>query len=95
MKLTGHSFSCNTLTNFEYHMRAMTGNGNYVNLFIFFRPGHDEPVVSISQALSNESQAQQIPHQQQPLQPMVFTTTASVVDPIPGDNPQLFHSTKF
>ena len=61
----------------------------------FFRPGHDEPVVSISQALSNESQAQQIPHQQQPLQPMVFTTTASVVDPIPGDNPQLFHSTKF
>merc|ERR1711971_205382 len=62
---------------------------------ILIRPGHDEPVVSISQALSNESQAQQIPHQQQPLQPMVFTTTASVVDPIPGDNPQLFHSTKF
>ena len=50
-------------------------------------------MVSISQALS-ESQAQ-IPQQQQPLQPMVFTTTASVVDPEPADNPQLFHSTKF
>jgi len=59
---------------------------------ILIRPGHDEPVVSISQALSESTT--QIPQQQQPLQPMVFTTTASVVDE-PADNPQLFHSTKF
>ena len=55
-------------------------------------------MVSISQALS-ESQAQ-IPQAQQLLQPMVFTTTASVVDTEQAttaseNNPQLFHSTKF
>jgi len=57
---------------------------------ILIRP-HEESVVSISQALSG-SQAQ-LPHQQQH-QPMVFTTTASVIDE-PDNNMQLFHSTKF
>ena len=90
VKLTAHTCSLDHFTNFEWPETDMMWIFS-----LFFRPGHDEPVVSISQALSNESQAQQIPHQQQPLQPMVFTTTASVVDPIPGDNPQLFHSTKF
>merc|ERR550532_1704440 len=58
---------------------------------ILIRP-HEESVVSISQALSG-SQAQ-LPHQQQQHQPMVFTTTASVIDE-PDNNMQLFHSTKF
>ena len=62
-----------------------------VQLFFLFRP-HEESVVSISQALSG-SQAQ-LPHQQQQHQPMVFTTTASVIDE-PDNNMQLFHSTKF
>ena len=69
-------------------------------VLLSYRP-HEDPVVSISQALS-ESQAQ-IPQAQQLLQPMVFTTSASVVDPEQAttaqaaqeNNPQLFHSTKF
>jgi hypothetical protein len=32
VKLTHHSYSSNSLTNFEYKGFAMTGNGNYENL---------------------------------------------------------------
>ena len=32
VKLTSHTCSCNDLTNFEYQVRAMTGNGNCVDL---------------------------------------------------------------
>jgi len=33
MKLTGHTYyACNSLTNFQYEVHAMTGNGNQVNL---------------------------------------------------------------
>ena len=74
-------------------MSATTAKKSFlmeVQLFFLFRP-HEESVVSISQALSG-SQAQ-LPHQQQH-QPMVFTTTASVIDE-PDNNMQLFHSTKF
>ena len=35
MKVTGHTFSCNDLTNFKYQVHAMTGNGNFANLFEF------------------------------------------------------------
>ena len=35
VKLTSHTCSCNDLTNFEYQVRAMTGNGNFANLFEF------------------------------------------------------------
>ena len=35
VKVTGHTFSCNDLTNFKYQVRAMTGNGNFANLFEF------------------------------------------------------------
>ena len=35
VKVTGHTFFCNDLTNFKYQMRAMTGNGNFANLFEF------------------------------------------------------------
>ena len=31
-KLTGQSYACNSLKNFEYEAYAMTGNGNQVNL---------------------------------------------------------------
>jgi hypothetical protein len=30
VKLTGHTYPCNSLTNFTYEVHAMTGNGNYV-----------------------------------------------------------------
>ena len=33
VKLTGNTCFCNDLTNFEYQVRAMTRNENYVNLF--------------------------------------------------------------
>ena len=36
MKLTDHTCSCNDLTNFEYQVRAMTGNGSYVIFFFEF-----------------------------------------------------------
>ena len=29
MILADHTYNCNSLTNFEYEARAMTGNGNY------------------------------------------------------------------
>ena len=32
VKLTGYTYACNSLTNFEYEGHAMTGNGNHVNL---------------------------------------------------------------
>lgn len=88
---------------------AVTSQGEHHQILI--RPATHEdqhqPVVSISQALSNE-----ILPQQQPLQPMVFTTVASNVNNAPTTastsasvnvstnseaetNPQLFHSTKF
>ena len=31
VKLTGYTFACINLTNFDYEARAMTGNGNQVN----------------------------------------------------------------
>ena len=37
VKLTGYTYACHDLTNFEYQMRTMTGNGSYVNLFKFVR----------------------------------------------------------
>ena len=51
-------------------------------------------MVSISQALSG-SQAQLSQHQIQQNQPMVFTTTASVIDQPDSNQQQQFHSTKF
>jgi len=32
VKLTGHTYACNSLTNFQYEVHAMTGNRNQVNL---------------------------------------------------------------
>ena len=32
MKLIGHTYDCNSLTNFAYEVNEMTGNGNCVNL---------------------------------------------------------------
>ena len=32
VKLTDNIYPCNSLTHFEYEVRSMTGNGNYVNL---------------------------------------------------------------
>ena len=32
MKLIGHTYDCNSLTNFEYEVNEMTGNGSNVNL---------------------------------------------------------------
>ena len=32
VKLTGYTYACNSLTNFESEVHAMTGNGNQVNL---------------------------------------------------------------
>ena len=32
VKLTGYTYACNSLTNFESEVRAKTGNGNQVNL---------------------------------------------------------------
>jgi hypothetical protein len=32
VKLTGHNYAYNNLTNFEYVVHAITGNGNYANL---------------------------------------------------------------
>ena len=32
VKLTDNIYPCNSLKNFEYEVRSMTGNGNYVNL---------------------------------------------------------------
>ena len=32
VKLTGHTYAYNSLTNFQYEVHAMTGNGNQVNL---------------------------------------------------------------
>ena len=34
VKLSGHTCYCKDLTNFEYQVRAMTGNGNYVKVTI-------------------------------------------------------------
>ena len=33
VKVTGHTFFCDDLTNFKYQVRAMTGNGKFANLF--------------------------------------------------------------
>ena len=30
--MTGHTYACNSLRNFEYEGHAMTGKGNHVNL---------------------------------------------------------------
>ena len=30
MKLTGYTYSCNSLTDFEYDAQVITGNGNHV-----------------------------------------------------------------
>ena len=30
MKLTGYTYSCNSLTDFEYDANVITGNGNHV-----------------------------------------------------------------
>jgi len=32
VKLTGYTNAYNSLTNFEYEVNELTGNGNYVNL---------------------------------------------------------------
>ena len=32
VKLTGYTYACNSLANFEPEVHAMTGNGNQVNL---------------------------------------------------------------
>ena len=32
MKLTGHTYVCNSLTNFEYELHVISGNGNDLNL---------------------------------------------------------------
>ena len=32
MKLTGYTYACNKLTNFDYKVHALTGNGNQNNL---------------------------------------------------------------
>ena len=32
MKSTGHTYTCNSLTNFWYETHSITGNGNYVNV---------------------------------------------------------------
>ena len=32
MKSTGYTYACNSLTDFESEVHAMTGNGNQVNL---------------------------------------------------------------
>jgi hypothetical protein len=32
VKLTDKTYACNSLTNFEYYVPSMTGNGNYMNL---------------------------------------------------------------
>jgi hypothetical protein len=32
VKLTGHTYACNNLTNFAFAALAITGNGNYANL---------------------------------------------------------------
>jgi hypothetical protein len=32
LKLTGHTYACNHLTNSKYAVHAITGNGNYANL---------------------------------------------------------------
>ena len=37
MKLTGHTYDCNNLTNFEYVVLATTGNGSYVK-GVFSKP---------------------------------------------------------
>ena len=34
MKLTGYTNAYNSLTNFEYEVNELTGNGNYVNLLL-------------------------------------------------------------
>ena len=31
VKLTDHTYACNSLTNFKYEVHAVTGNGNGVN----------------------------------------------------------------
>jgi hypothetical protein len=36
VKLTGHTYAYNSLTNFQYEVHAMTGNGNQVNLLKVF-----------------------------------------------------------
>ena len=35
MKLTDHANAYNSLTNFEYEVNEMTGNGKYVNVLNF------------------------------------------------------------
>ena len=32
VKMTDHNHACNDLTDFEYVVHAMTGNGSYLNL---------------------------------------------------------------
>ena len=32
VKLTGYTYACNSLTNFEYEAHPMIGNGNHMNL---------------------------------------------------------------
>ena len=32
VKLTGYTYACNSMTNFEYEAHSMTGNGNKVNV---------------------------------------------------------------
>ena len=33
--VTGYTYACNSLTNFEYGAHAMTGNGSYLNFLNF------------------------------------------------------------
>ena len=36
VKSTGYTYDCTNLTNFECEAHLMTGNGNHVNLLLFF-----------------------------------------------------------
>ena len=73
----------------------MSANKSFLmEVQLFSSRPHEESVVSISQALSG-SQAQLSQHQIQQNQPMVFTTTASVIDQPDSNQQQQFHSTKF
>ena len=35
VKVTGLSYVCNSLTDFEYEVHTMTGNGNHLNMLKF------------------------------------------------------------
>ena len=37
VKLNGYTYGCNSLTNFEYKVHEMTGNGSNVNLLTLGR----------------------------------------------------------